>query len=167
MQSDDDRNTPRLPNIFLREFLDLLARRDEPPAANEADVAGSWHVEEVRATFFAVYRSGESSARGHRPFAVFTDHTHALLIAALLPATGWDPLYQLQKEAGPSGYAIEAGGGEVIGHLAVFDDKLVEALHVVECLLRSPEALAHLLEAAGAVVLERAGAVLVGRVGEE
>lgn len=166
MQSDDDRNTPRLPNIFLREFLDLLARRDEPPAAREADVAGPWHVEEVRATFYAVYRSGESFTRGHRPFAVFTDPTHALLIAALLPATGRDPLYQLRKEAGPSGYAIEAGG-EVIGHLAVFDDKLVAALHVVECLLRSPEALAHLLEAAGAVVLERAGAVLVGRVDRE
>jgi hypothetical protein len=166
VQSDDDRNTPRLPNIFLREFLDRLGRRNEPPAAVEAAVAGPWHVEEVHAIFYAVYRSGESFARGHRPLAVFTDHTHALLIAALLPATGRDPLFQLQKEVGPSGFAVEAGG-EVIGHLAVFDDKLVDALHVVECLLRSPEALANLLEAAGGVVLERAGTVLVGRVGEE
>jgi hypothetical protein len=44
---------------------------------------------------------------------------------------------------------------------------LVEALHVLGCLLRSPDALANLLEAAGGVALERAGAVLVGRVGEE
>ena len=166
MQSDDDRNTPRLSNIFLREFLELLNRRNEPSAATEAAVAGPWHVEEVRATFYAVYRNGESAVRGHRPAAVFTDRTPALLVAALLPATGRDPLFQLQKEAGPSGFAVEAGG-EAIGHLAVFDDKLVEWLHVVECLLRSPEALASLLEAAGGVVLERAGAVLVGRVGEE
>jgi hypothetical protein len=170
VQSDDDRNTPRLSNspsnIFVREFLDHIGRRKEPPAATEAAVAGPWHIEEVHSVFYAVYRSGESFARGHRPWAVFTNPTHALLIAALLPGTGRDPLFHLQKEVGPSGYAIEAGG-EAIGHLAVFDDKLVDALHAIECLLRSPEALANLLEAAGGVVLERAGAVLVGRVGEE
>ncbi|HYG62751.1 MAG TPA: hypothetical protein VEL74_09235 [Thermoanaerobaculia bacterium] len=115
MQSDDDRNTPRLPNIFLREFLDLLGRRNEPPAAAEAAVAGPWHIEEVHATFYAVYRSGESVARGHRPLAILTDPNHALLIAALLPATGRDPLYRLHKDRTPSGYAIEAAGGEVIG----------------------------------------------------
>ena len=165
MQSDDDRNTPRPSNIFLRDFLDRLGRRNEPPAATEAAVAGPWNVEAVHLTYYAVYRSGESFAQGHRPFAVFTDRTPALLTAALLPGTGRDPLFHLQKEAGPSGYAVEAGG-EVIGHLTVFDDKVVDALHVVECLLRSPEALANLLEAAGGVVLERAGAVLGGRVGE-
>ena len=164
MQSDDDRNTPRLPNIFLQEFLERLARRNEPPAASEAAVAGPWHVEEVRTTFYAVYRVGESYAQGHRPAAVCSDREPALLIAALLPGSGRELLFQLQKEAGPAGYAVEAGGGEVIGHLAVFDDRLVEALHVVECLLRSPEALANVLEVAGGVVLERVGAVLGGRV---
>ena len=59
--------------------------------------------------------------------------------------------------------ALEAGG-EVVAHLAYFDEKLVDALHVLECVLRSPEALAHILEAAGTVALERAGAILSGRV---
>ena len=164
MQSDDDRNTPRLPNIFLQEFLERLARRNEPPSASEAAVAGPWHVEEVRTTFYAVYRTGESYAQGHRPAAVFADRAPALLVAALLPVTGRDPLYRLQKEAGPAGYAVEAAEGEILGHLEIFDDRLVEALHVVECLLRSPEALANVLEVAGGVVLERAGAVLGRRV---
>jgi hypothetical protein len=43
---------------------------------------------------------------------------------------------------------------------------LIEALHVVEGLLRSPEALAGLLEAAEQVALERVGAILDERVPE-
>jgi hypothetical protein len=48
----------------------------------------------------------------------------------------------------------------------LFDLNLIEALHVVEGLLRSPEALASLLEAAGQIALERAGAILDERVPE-
>ena len=166
MQSDDDRNTPRLPNIFLRDFLDRLGARLEPPAAAEAAVSGAWRVEEVRATFYAVFRPETPPARGYRPSGVFTEPYHALLLAALLPGTGREPLFRLHPDPTPDGYAVESAGGEFIGHLAVFDDKLIDALHVVECLLRSPEALANLLEAAGSVVLERAGAILMGRVGE-
>jgi hypothetical protein len=51
-----------------------------------------------------------------------------------------------------------------VGHLELFDQNLMEALHVVESLLRSPEALAGLLEAAGQIALERAGAILDERV---
>jgi len=53
----------------------------------------------------------------------------------------------------------------VVGHLELFDQNLLEALHVVESLLRSPEALAGLLEAAGQIALERAGAILDERIG--
>jgi hypothetical protein len=165
MRSDDDRNTPRVPNIFLREFLDRLGERLEPPSAAEAAVSGTWRLEEIRATFYAVFRPETPPARGYRPTAVVFDPHHALLIAALLPGTGRDPLYRLHKEPTADGYSVESGG-EILGHLAVFDDKLVDALHVVECILRSPEALANLLEAAGAVVLERAGAILEGRMRE-
>jgi hypothetical protein len=62
---------------------------------------------------------------------------------------------------------IETGnGGEPVGHSALFDERLIEALHVVERLVRSPEALAHVMEAAGPLALERAGAVLDERVPE-
>lgn len=68
---------------------------------------------------------------------------------------------------GPEGFAVEAGhGGEVVGHLELFDPNLIEALHVAEGLLRSPETLAVLLEAAGQVALERAGAILDERIPE-
>jgi len=52
----------------------------------------------------------------------------------------------------------------VIGFLALFDQALVEAAHAVECLVRQPESLANLLEAAGGLALERAGAILDARV---
>jgi hypothetical protein len=51
-----------------------------------------------------------------------------------------------------------------VGYLGLFDENLVAALHVADGLIRSPEALAWLLEAAGAVALERAGAILEERV---
>jgi len=41
---------------------------------------------------------------------------------------------------------------------------LIAAAHAVECLVRRPESLAHLLEAAGGLALERAGAILDARV---
>jgi len=43
---------------------------------------------------------------------------------------------------------------------AFFEGRLIEALHVVERLARSPEALANVLEAAGPLALERTGALL-------
>jgi hypothetical protein len=53
-----------------------------------------------------------------------------------------------------------------VGHLDLFDERLIEALHVVACLARSPEALANVMEAAGQVALEWAGTILDERVPE-
>ncbi|HSF43112.1 MAG TPA: hypothetical protein VLT87_25155, partial [Thermoanaerobaculia bacterium] len=103
--------------------------------------------------------------RGDRPYAVFAERWAALLAAAFLPGTGREPAFRLHKDAGPEGYAIEAGsGGAVIGHLALFDEKLVDALNAGESLLRSPESLANLLESGGQVALERSGAILDERI---
>jgi hypothetical protein len=83
----------------------------------------------------------------------------------VLPGTGRDSAFRLAKEAGPSGFAVEAGnGGEVVGFSALFDESLIASLPVAESLARSPESLAAFLEAAGQVALERAGAILDERV---
>jgi hypothetical protein len=130
-------------------------------------MAGPWRVLELPVRGFGLFRTGESPARGHRSAAVFRQRWLALLAAAVLPGTGRDAAFRLQKDSGPEGFTVETGnGGEMVGHLELFDPNLIEALHVVEGLLRSPEALAGLLEAAGQVALERAGTILDERVPE-
>ena len=116
---------------------------------------------------FGVFRLGKSPERGHRPAVVFQERWLALLAAAVFLGTGRDAAFRLHKESGPDGFAIETGnGGEPVSHSALFDERLIEALHVVERLVRSPEALAHVMEAAGPLALERTGAVLDERVPE-
>jgi len=104
--------------------------------------------------------------RSFRPTAVFRDRAHALLAAAILPGTGRDAAFRLATEPELAGYPLRAPGGEIAGHLHLFDESLTDALHVVETLVRSPEALANLLEAAGSIALERAGAILDARFSE-
>ncbi|HEX4495117.1 MAG TPA: hypothetical protein VIE43_05555 [Thermoanaerobaculia bacterium] len=157
--------TPSLPNAFSSSFLHRVAELDEPFTAGEADAAGPWRVVELPGRGFGLFRHGESTARGHRPTALFRQRWLALLAAAVLPGTGRDAAFRLEKDSGPEGFAVETGnGGEPMGFLELFDERLIEALHVAEGLLRSPEALALLLEAAGQVALERAGAILDERI---
>ncbi len=173
MRSFRHSTLPSSRNAFRSSFLSRIAERDEPVTAGEADVAGPWHVEELPSAegiLFGLYRLGESHARGFQPTAVFRDRPFALLAAAVLPGTGREAAFRLQKEAGPEGFLVETGdgrhGAEPVGHLALFDERLVDALHVVESLTRSPEALANLLEAAGPLALEHAGVILDSRFPE-
>jgi hypothetical protein len=167
MPSYDDSTLSASRNAFSPSFLHRIAQRDEPSTAGEADMAGPWRILEMPGKRFGVFRLGESPARGHRPAVVFQERWLALLAAAVLPGTGRDAAFRLHKESGPGGFAIETGnGGEPVGHSALFDERLIEALHVVERLVRSPEALAHVMEAAGPLALERAGAVLDERIPE-
>jgi hypothetical protein len=159
MRSSDDRSTP-VHNAFHPDFLHRIGERDEPLTGGEADVAGPWLVEEIPGAGFGLFRSGEGKKRAFRPAAVFRDRAHALLAAAVLPGTGRDAAFRLGTEAELAGYPLRIPGGEIAGHLHLFDEALAAALHVVEALVRSPEALANLLEAAGGLALERAGAIL-------
>lgn len=100
--------------------------------------------------------------RGFRPAAVFHQRGLALLAAAVLPGTGRDAAFH--RESGSFGFAVETADGEVQGYLELFDVDLIAALGVADSLVRSPEALALLLEGAGAVALERAGTILDERI---
>jgi hypothetical protein len=107
---------------------------------------------------------GESLARGFAPVAVFPSRWLALILAAVLPGTGRDPLVRIEKtpDADEVYPLILPGqdGGEVVGRFQLFDEAAVDAMNVAVHLLQTPECLAYLLEAAGAVTLERCGAIL-------
>jgi len=154
------RSYPHSSNVFSPSFLEQIGEQDEPPTAGEADVAGPWRVEEIPALGFGLFRAGESLTRGFRPAAVFPDRWLAILAAAVLPGTGRDALLHLNKQAGEEGYGVVLDGGEAVGHLELFDEALLDALNVTVSLVRSPQSLAYLLEAAGAAALERCGAIL-------
>jgi hypothetical protein len=152
------------PNAFNPVFLSRLAERDEPPTAGDADVAGPWRIEPIPGHGFGLFRIGESLARGFAPVAVFPSRWLALVMAAILPGTGRDPLFRIEKDPDADGVypLILPGpdGGEVVGRLQLFDEAAVDGMNVVAHLLQAPESLAYLLEAAGAVALERCGAIL-------
>ncbi|HYO12379.1 MAG TPA: hypothetical protein VE685_04185 [Thermoanaerobaculia bacterium] len=165
MRSFGHSTIPSSRNAFTPSFLQNIGERDEPPTAGEADVAGPWSLEEISGRGWGLFRPGTSTAAGDAPYAVFREKWHALLAAAVLPGTGRDPAFRLRKEEDPEGYAVVSGdGAAVVGHLALFDENLVAALHMAEALLRSPWNLAGFLEAAGQVALERSGAILGARV---
>ena len=169
MQSFDKRTTSAVhPNTFTQPFLSRLAERDEPPTAGDADVAGPWRIEPVPGYGFGLFRIGESLARGFAPVAVFPSRWLALVMAAILPGTGRDPLFRIEKDPDADGVypliLLGPDGGEVVGRLQLFDEAAVDGMNVVAHLLQAPESLAYLLEAAGAVALERCGAILDERI---
>jgi hypothetical protein len=149
--------------IFCLEFLHRLAKRDEPRTASEADVAGPWRLVPLGGGEHGLFRLGESPERGDRPEAVFADLEHAWLGLALLPGTGRDPLYHLGTEETPRGFPLSTGG-EVIGYLRLFNQEVPTAFHTAGCLLRSPDAIARLLQASGSLTLERVDRILAERV---
>jgi hypothetical protein len=165
MSSFDDCTVSSSQNAFSASFLHRFNQQDEPPTAGEADVAGPWHVEEILGEGFGLFRAGESRERGFAPYAVFDGRWLALLAAAVLPGTGRDAAFRLHKERGSQGFAVESTRGEIVGRCGLFDENLIQALHMAESLLRSPDGMAFFLEAAGPVSLERAGAILDARVG--
>jgi hypothetical protein len=154
------RSYPDCTNAFSPSFLEQLMDRDEPPTGGEADVAGPWRIEPIPGLGFGLFRIGESLGRGFRPAAVFPDRWLALLAAAVLPGTGRDALLRLNKHPDAEGYGVVLDDGEVVGHFELFDEALLDALNVTASLVRSPQALAYLLEAAGPAALERCGAIL-------
>jgi hypothetical protein len=158
------------PNVFKTQFLARLNERDEPPTASDADVAGPWRIEAISGEGFGLFRIGESLARGFSPLVVVPSRWLALVLAAVLPGTGRDPLVRIEKQADEDGgYPLVLpglDGREVVGRLRVFDEDLVSAVNVAIHLLQAPESLAWLLEAAGGVALERCGAILDERTME-
>ena len=170
MRSFTQGSTPSVqsptPNAFTASFLGRLAERDEPPMAGEADVAGPWRVDSLPSGGFGLFRMGESLARGFAPVAVFPVRWAALLYAAVLPATGRDPLLVLSKEPDAGGgYPVSLGhAGDPLGLLQLFDEKGVDGMNLLIHVLQSPDSLAYFLEAGGAVALERSGAILDERI---
>jgi hypothetical protein len=106
MPSESDHG-PR--NAFTADFLSRLDEIAEPDGAHEADAAGPWAIQPVPyrgGTGFALLREWESLEAGDVPYAVFRRREIALLAAAVLPATGREPLFRLDTEPDAAGFPL-------------------------------------------------------------
>jgi hypothetical protein len=84
-----------------------------------------------------------------------------------VPGGAWAPSARALARTSPTSRPGTAGTGpspSAAGHLRDFDEGLAFALHLAAAIVRSPVALAWLLEAAGHVALEQAGRILDRRV---
>jgi len=151
-----------LGNVFTEEYLQALARSDEP-GSGEGELAGPWRVVEAGPGHWEVVRLWEE--RGEcAPRVSATDQETALLFAATLPAVGRARLFRLGEPAQGGRLGVESEG-QTVGELAGVGEEAVAAAHVAACLARSPWALALLLEAAGAAVQREVGEILFQRMG--
>lgn len=147
---------PELPlRVFTEEALARLRLRDDPPTAHEADLAGPWRVRRLDRGAFGVFRRGGEAA-GEPPLGVFDCWHFALLVAAALPGVGRDDVFHVGPEAREAGFPLLQNATEV-GTLRPFLADLAPALDALEAIVRSPAALALVLEAAGPTALEHAG----------
>lgn len=152
------------PQAFTAEVLETIQRVSEPRTAAEAELAGPWWaVRSARQGEYDVVRRGDLEA-GIEPLARFSERQLALLAAAALPAVGRAPAFRVVPEARDGRYPI-LREGEAVGSLDVFLADLAPALDLLIALMRSPAALALLLEAAGGTALQRAGRELALRLG--
>jgi hypothetical protein len=161
---------PSPENLFSPAFLEILRERDEVLTASEAEFSGSWKCEPApgRPGAVAVLREWESVDLEDAPEAVVLHDETALLLTIVLPAIEREPLFHLADEETPEGYAISSvfgqQGTQITGWLRQYKPEVVQALHIVDCIERSPAALAALLEAAGCTAIEQAGQILARRL---
>ena len=144
------------PTVFLTSYLERLQEAEEVGGGMEAELEGPWRVEKVGEEW-AVLRHWEQLELGHRPVARLRTEEAALLLAALLPALGRQVLYRLRE--GEEGFVLE-NGGEEVGEVFRFHDRVAESVHLVDQLIRSPRALTYLLRAAGPTAQELVGQML-------
>jgi hypothetical protein len=80
-------------------------------------------------------------------------------------------LFHLGETAGEGGFPLIATDGDQgprqCGAFALYEPELAAALHLLQGLVRSPSALAAVIEAAGPGALEQVGRILARRWGVE
>jgi hypothetical protein len=169
--SRDGSRTPVSPldNAFSPSYLYLLRERDDSLTAAEAELAGPWKIEPIRgrAGAVAILRIWEDLAVGDPPVAVLWHLETARLLSVLLPAIDREPLFYLEEQATAEGFPLVAVYGEqgpqVAGWLDRYEPRWAEGLHLLEAIVRSPWALATLLEAAGPGAEEQVGRIRARR----
>jgi hypothetical protein len=145
-------------SAFSADYLNLLRKKDEVPSAREAERAGPWKIVK-EASGYGIYRLWESPESGHAPVVTCKDPQTALLVLAVLPLTGRDPVYRRVETPGTQGVRLESEGDEAL-LLSVEDMEVVNAVNLAAEVARSPLSLAAIVEASGPHTQEILGQLL-------
>ena len=165
--------SPRPASVFTPTFLDRLEDRHGDTTVPEAEYAGPWTTVELpgRPGEVGVMRAWESPEKGDAPRGAFRSEEAARLVAVALPLVGRAPRHHLAMTTDDPevpGYPVVGlegeAGPEVCGWLALYEPQVLAALHVLQGLVRSPVALAAVLETAGAGVLAQVDRLLGRRL---
>jgi hypothetical protein len=162
-------SAPSSPSIFSPEFRAHLDERDEVSSSFASDRSGPWKTEPLpgRPGWAGVFRVWEDPALGDVPRAVFEQEEDARLCAVALPLLGREEPAWLGETVGEGGFPLTVidaeRGPRVCGALAEYDPELAAGLHLLQGLVRSPVALAGVMEAAGPGALAQAGRILARR----
>jgi hypothetical protein len=154
-----------LDNAFSPAYLARLREQDDSLTAAEAELAGPWKIEPVpgKPGAVAILRQWEEVGAGDPPVAVLWHGETARLLSVLLPVIDREPLFYIEEGAASEGYALIAVYGEqgpqVAGWLDRCEPRWAEGLHILEAIVRSPLALATLLEAAGPEAEKQVGRI--------
>lgn len=153
-------------------LLTLLARSDGEEDTTEAEAAGCRKVAKVGG-WWGLFRAWDEPEEGDPPVAVFTERAAALLAAAVWEARARAPLVCMDPTGTPEGFlvwaaspTIDSKADEPLGWVPIFDPHLGQALALAAALVRDPEALATLLEAAGAEAVDQVDRILRRRLGD-
>jgi hypothetical protein len=147
-------------NAFSPAYLAHLREQDDSLTAAEAELSGPWKIEPApgKPGAVAILRQWEDP-----PAAVVWHEEIARILAVLLPVIDREPLFYIEEEAAAEGYPLIAvygdQGPQVAGWLDRREPRWAEGLHILEAILRSPLALATLLEAAGPGAEEQVGRI--------
>ena len=158
--------------VFSADLLTLLARSDGEEDTTEAEAAGCRKVAKVGA-WWGLFRTWEEPEEGDQPVAVFTERPAALLAAAVWESRARAPLVRMDPTGTPEGFLVWAASSRIdskadepLGWVPIFDVQLGQALALAAALVRDPEALATLLEAAGPEAVDQVDRILRRRLGD-
>lgn len=149
-------------NAFTQEYLVAIHNDDEPVHAAEAELAGPWRIVKQEGQF-ALYREWEGPELGDEPFLVTRDITIAKIFQLALQVSARHSLFQSGTVAEPSGFPV-LSEGHAVAHTRLFHQDALPSAHTLSCLVRSPSALAALIELAGPLTQEAVGRLLNQRL---
>jgi len=163
-------------NAFRREFLDRLVERDEATVAGtEAETRGPWKVLQAPPAGGGGGGDGRDGKDNERwlvlrawekptdvePHATSLYREHALLWAAALEIASRGSNLGVGLTRDEKGLVITEWcaetGLQTRGHIRVWDEDAAAAFRFLDALLRSPEALARVVDAGGSAWVELLG----------